>query len=493
MNLKKSFIKNNIHVLAANIFIYLSGIFLTPLVIKTSGEGTYGQYVLIISVLGVIYGLSSLGVGHKARRLIASENQPEKRAELFYPPFIFQFSISLVIGLLLILFLPFFNRWFFEDSLGVKGIYLLIYLLLYFLYSQSVDFFRNTHRMGNFSTATLFQPYAHIGISLFIYFYTGSLDVRKLLYSQVISFFIIGSFFMFMLVREIGFKPKFPQINVLKYEIAFGLPIVFGYIVDQILAISDRYVIAGFFSVNSVAYYTVAYSLGSLPVFFAKVSGVVLPPILSLQVDNDNQEEGEKMVNATIKGYLLLTIPYIFGCAILGYPILELYANSSTAREGHIIMPVVAFGIVFYGLSLILMNVLFVSMKTRDMFSGNLTAAVLNLGLNFLFIPLIGNIIVAAVTTVFSYLVLFGFIYYKLRKIWNMKIDKSFILKVIGSSVMMFAFLSIMLNGESNVSLTVERLVGLMFGGFGVYGIFILIFQAVDLREIITMLEISRK
>lgn len=455
MNINKNFIFNNIQVLSAHILIYTSGLFLTPLVIKTSGEEIYGKYVLLISVTGFIFGISSFGVGYRAKRFLPGIDEKSKRIKLFYPQFNFQLITNITLSIITILIFPFLEKIFFDGRVGINFQYILIYLLVNTIFSQTADFFRNTHRITYFNLATLFQPYLHIGISLSLFYFIGKLSVQNLFNSQIVSLALIGGIFYFLMLKEIGINFSLPKKETFPEELKFGLPLLFGYIIDQILAISDRFVIAGSISSESVGYYAVAYSLGNLPIFFAKVSGVVLPPILARQVDKDEKVNGEKLVEGTILGFIVISFPFILGSLILGYPILNLYASQSTAEASYFLISIISLGVLFYGLSLILMNLLFISMETKEMLIGNVTAALVNLILNLIFIPIFKNNIIAAITTVISYIILFLFVFYKIKSYWTIKFDIMFIIKIIVSASVMFLVLFYLLdlNLKSNLSL----------------------------------------
>ena len=94
----------------------------------------------------------------------------------------------------------------------------------------------------------------------------------------------------FKMVREIGFKITLPNIPQLVGDIKLGFPLVLVYLVDFILNSSDRYVVTAFMSITAVGYYNSAYALGSFIVLLPKISGVVLPPLVSRAVDSGNED-----------------------------------------------------------------------------------------------------------------------------------------------------------------------------------------------------------
>ena len=87
----RSFIKDNSIVLVGVALVYMKGIILMPIIIKTVGVTIYGGFVLFSSILGIAFGLSSFGAGFRAKRFMPSAGNMQARRELFYPQF---FSLS---------------------------------------------------------------------------------------------------------------------------------------------------------------------------------------------------------------------------------------------------------------------------------------------------------------------------------------------------------------------------------------------------------------
>jgi len=161
----------------------------------------------------------------------------------------------------------------------------------------------------------------------------------------------------------------------------------------------------------------------------------VLTPLLCRAVDEDKKKEAKSLVNYALKLFLVLVIPFIAGSFVLSKPLLTIFANQEVANAAHLIMPIVAIGILFFGLSIILSEVLFVQMKTKIIFIVLAGAALLNLLLNIVFIYMFRNIIIAALTTFVSYFVAFVFLNSKIQKSFRIKYDSIFILKLVCSAV----------------------------------------------------------
>lgn len=407
-------IRKSLYTLIGHFLIYAQGLFLTPLVIKISGPEVYGKYILLTSYLGIVFGISSLGVGISARRSLPSLDTQNERGNLFYPQFLFQLIMVTSLALVsMILFkvtniynkLPHFSLWLIP-----------FYLLSYTFHSQGTDYFRYTHRIGVFNFSTISQPYLFVGITLMIYFTMHRLDVTTLLFSLSISCIIISLLLMIFVWREIGLPKRFYKVKELIAEIRLGFPVVLSFIVDTILSVGDRYIISIFLSDRDVGMYAPAYTLGSLLIFIPKVFGVVLPPILCRYMDANDIHAAKDLNLKAIRFYLLLIIPYIAGSWVLGKEVLTIYTNHEIAAKAWMVTPFVATGMLFYGLILIYSNILFIRLRTMLLFRINAMASFLNVILNILFLWIIPDIIVSAIVTLLSYMISYFLLVSKIKK-----------------------------------------------------------------------------
>lgn len=480
----KTFIKNNRTVLIGHILIYAQGIILMPLIIKTVGVTVYGGFILVSTMVGLIYGISSFGVGFKSGRFLPSTEGKEARSAIFYPQFFFQLLSLVFLSLIFIIFFPFIDRLFFKGELFFLKWLVFPWLFFNFLYSQSISYFLSTHRVKYFNNATVAFPYINIVLIVSIYLATRSLSVNILFITQILSYILLVIPLTLLLFREIGFKFLLPEPKSLMDDIKLGFPLRVNYIMDFLLSSSDRYLITYFMTVSAVGYYNPGFALGALIVFFPKVSGVVLVPLLSKAVDTGKMAEAQNMLNYTIKGFLLLAIPYIAGIAVLSGPLLKLLANTEVSRKAYMVAPVVATATLFFGLNIILSNVLWVKMKTSIMLKMNVFAAVTSIILNLVFLYIFKNILVAAFSALVNYLVVFIFIRWEVMKFWLVQFEWLTIIKSITASIVMGIVLYWLSSNSRNNSCGILFLLGEILIGIVIYGLVLFIMKTFSYKEL---------
>ena len=443
MTAYKEFIRNNVIVMIGQLLSYAKGIILIPIIIKTVGETIYGGYTLINSIIGLVFGISSLGVGFTFMRYIPSAKEKEARRNLYYPQFSIQLINVIIFSLILILMYPLLARVFIKGEVTFSPWLIAPYLIFYYLFSQSTSYFRYTHRVNYYNYATIAYPYIHIALIFLIYYYLKDLSINLLFASLIISSVFVGVPLFYKIVREIGFKFTLPNASKLIKDIKLGYPLVVANLVDIALGSSDRFIIAALISVTSVGYYAPAYALGSLIIFLPKVSGVVLPPLMCKSVDEGNKEHAQNMVNYMLKGFLLIAIPFVFGCAALAKPILTLLANKEVALQAYWVTPVIALGMLFYGLNIILYNIFFVQLRTKALLKINFYNAVINIVLNICLLYIFKNILFAAIASFISYLLIFIFVMKTVSRTWAVSISILIISRSIIASIIMYAVISV--------------------------------------------------
>jgi len=251
---------------------------------------------------------------------------------------------------------------------------------------------------------------------------------------RVISFFIL----FFLVKRQIGIRR--PHFSRIKEYLSFGLPTIPGGISYWVVASSDRYVIAYFLGATSVGIYSAGYALGTILFLVATALGLVLFPTLSKLYDEGQMDKVKTHLRYSLKYFLALAIPFVFGAAMLSEQVLRIFSTPDIAAEGNLIVPLVASATLFFGITVVMGQSLALVKKTRILGVTWIVAGVVNLLLNILLIPHIG-ILAAAITTLIAYSLALGIVTYYSVKELRFSIEWGFILKSLIASAIMSLFI----------------------------------------------------
>lgn len=490
--MKKEFIKDSSGAFIVHILVYLKGIFLMPIIIKTVGISVYGSFALLTSMVGIAYGLSSLGVGTKSNRYLPSTSSNDERAKLFYPPFYFQLMMISLISVIVVIFQDAILS-IISDGDIVFSIYIIpLYLFLYSLYAYSYNYVRNTSRILYMNLIGVAFAYGHV---LFIFLYSkyiGLIDINILFLSQALVALIVSIPIMIIIYKELNFRFLFFKFNELKEQIKIGFPLVLNLVVDFILSASDRFVLAYFMGAFAVGLYVPAYTLGSIILLIPKAIGTVVPQLMAKSVDSGNFENAKNLFFNSAKILIVTSIPFIFGIYLIGHEALMLLTNEEVAIKGQYIATIVAIGSLFYGLNLIMSQANMVDLKTGVIFKANVIAAVLNLVLNIAILSFIQNIYVPAVTTVISFMIASVYFYKSLDVKW---IDNKIILlllKVCIVSILMFLFVSSVMMVLPELSIFISMIIKILLS-LVIYFILVIIFKIYNINQLKNMKRVFVK
>jgi O-antigen/teichoic acid export membrane protein len=476
-----------------HLLIYAQGVILMPIIIKTIGVRVYGGYIILISIVGFVIGISSFGVGFRRSRFLPSAQDIGERQALFYPQFYFHLASLMLLSLVLIWSFPAIDKLFLKGEVSFSIWLVIPYFIFYILYSQTIDYFRYTHRINYFNFSTVSFAWLNIAFILLLFFLSYRLTINVLFIIQIVSSILVALPLAIKIFREIGLRFVLPNLSNLAKDVKLGFPLVLVHIVEFILNSSDRYVVTAFISITAVGYYNSAYALGSFIILFPKISGVVLPPLLSKAVDTGNKDEARTMVNYTVKGFLLAAIPFVVGSALMSKPLLTLLANVEVANNAFLVTPIVALGTLFYGLNIILSNVLFVQLKTAVIFKMNFFAAIMNLCLNLLIFYFIPNILIAAISTFLSYFVAFVFMHRVVAIDWPVDYDFKTIIKSIVAASVMAVVLALTSSRLAITGPRVSFVMGEIIIGIAVYCLVIFLLKAFSHKELLKLKEFMIK
>jgi O-antigen/teichoic acid export membrane protein len=203
------------------------------------------------------------------------------------------------------------------------------------------------------------------------------------------------------------------------------------------------------------------------------ILSVVLPKFF----DENNLNEVKNYLSYSLKYFLLIMTPAVFGLSILSHQLLTIFSTKEIANNAYLVVPFIGVSMYIYGLILFFIIILNLAKKTKLVAIIWAIAALLNLILNLIFTPIFG-IVAAAVITLISYLCALVLMWYFAFKEFQFKIDWDFIAKSLISSILMVLFIA-WFGPKSLFSVILSIILGVF-----IYGILIFSFRGVGKKEI---------
>lgn len=238
----------------------------------------------------------------------------------------------------------------------------------------------------------------------------------------------------------IVFRKKVFDKKLFKKFLKYGIPMIGVWGVSWLLNYCDRYIIVLFYNSSDVGIYDMSCKLAenSLNMIISSFTLAIYPILIRIW-----KEEGKNAVELKlkemIKYYFILVIPAIIGLACISEKI-YLGILDPKYSSGRNIIIISCIGMMFNGLTAIINKVWQLNEKTKKIFYIMIFSVILNIALNFIFIPKFG-ITVAALTTLISYILTTIITTIFIKKEFKLYVDVKSLLKTIVSSSIMAVFI----------------------------------------------------
>jgi len=469
----QKFAKDTLVIGIANVLVALSRIILLPLLTKTLGAHDYGIWAQAQVTISLVLGGVGLGLPYALTRFLPAKTDEGEIREEFWSVFSLVSLTTFAVSLILIAAAGPIAGAFFEGSTRIVRITGLI-ILTWSLDSALLSLFRAFRQMKRYALFVVGDAYLELAVIAFLVLKGHAL--LSLLWT-VLAVRILVFIPLFFLINS-QVRIKRPHFSKIKEYLSFGLPTIPGNLASWVVASSDRYIIGYFLGASSVGVYSATYALGNIPIMLATVLGFVLPPTLSQLYDEGRIDEVRTHLSYSLKYLLMMAIPFVCGAAVLSNQILGLFSTTEIASQGYYVVPPVALATLILCICVPFGQTLLLMKKTKVIGLAYMVAALINLGLNLLIVPIWG-ILGAAITTLIAYSVLLDIELHYSRKDFRFDIDWHFIIKsLVASGIMTFAIW--LMHPQSNLTTITTIIVGMV-----IYGVALLLLKGFTKDEML--------
>jgi len=378
----------------------LVGIIAMPIVTRLFPPGVYGNYILVVATVSLLSAIATAWIGSSTIRFYPAYKLSDELNKFY--SILLKLTIFSV-GIISILFL--IVLFLLKNRISSNLLFLMYVGVLFFVISSFsgilVNLLRAKRKVVQYSAFSIWGSVAGlgIGIAIVLVLHTG---VEGLLWGTIISTVIA-----IPLLWKISLgMPSLRDGNIrsqMGWEIAkYGIPVIAINVLSWAQSLSDRYILEFFRGSIEVGIYSASYALSERSIFlivslFLIASGPIVYNIWEGQGVKASQEFMEKLT----RYYLLFGLPAAVGLSILAKPIVHILV-APQYYPGYMVIPLIAFGAFFVGIAHRFTEGLSYYKRTDILMFCYLASVVLNIFLNFIFIPKYGYM-AAAITTFISY------------------------------------------------------------------------------------------
>jgi len=441
----------------------LLGFLLVPVYTRVLSQADFGRLEILQTFLKVLLFLIPLGFTSALLKCYHrdAKNQTQKR-ELVSTAFIF----ILLLAVLEILFLSFF-----AGSLSCFLIKInfpiIIYLLLgsaFFavLTELTLSFLRAREKSKRYILFFILRFILILGATLYLVLGLD-LGLSGVILGGLIGQAIVCTFALSYLLKYV--KIVYSK-RALTRLLAFGLPILPASIAMWVMDLSDRYFLRFFGNFSEVALYSLGYRIGFILEVLLVIPFQLAWPAFSFRIAK--RQDHRKIYVRTLTYFFLIATFGVLVLSFFGPEIIKILAPSNYASAFRVV-PAVALAYVFYGLHFVLAPGIHLREKTKYYPFLIIFPAILNIILNFYFVPRYG-MIGAAVTTVFSFVLVLILTYFVSQHFYPLKQEWRRLIRILTMAAIVFGLSRFLFWPEESVGI-LTKVVLLLFFWIGLWGL----------------------
>lgn len=411
--IEKKAYKEVSHYMVGNVSVAILGFAISLLysrMFDPEAFGIYSQVSGVYSLIVQIYGGWMISSIQRYAPQYIINNEKEQFYGSFCVGHVFMAVVFLLVGNLLLLVYPFSDLY---------RILIFIYAFVYLVEELMMifcAFLQVEGKSARYSNAIVLKNFFKVILILWLYYFC---DVRSVV-TIVLGIFLtelIQCVWLAISNRYWSFfRIEYFRAGLMKQMMQYGLPLMGVAVTTWVLNVSDRYVIGFYCLAADVGIYSYAYSIAHT-LFYTLMQGVILGayPRIVTKWETEGAEGAQIEIAKYWRMFLLLILPCCVGAICVSQDFFRALI-ADQYYDGYRVFAIIAVSMFVLGCTQFTNKIWELRGDTKRVLVLNIIAAVTNIVLNFLLIPVLGYI-VAAYTTVAAQI-----IYVIVSVIWSQKI-----------------------------------------------------------------------
>lgn len=438
---------------------------LVPFYTNFISPADYGVIANIFAYIAILNVFFSIGM-ESGYFKFASTLEVGNKKQNFSHPFIAVFFNSLILSSVIFFFPGVFEPVF---QTGTQYLVLIQYtaLILFFDAIALVPFayLRLNNKAKIFAMFKIINVVINVAMNL-ILIIGYNMGIEAILISNLVASFATVILLLPIIIKNLDFEFNRELLSEL---LRFSLPYIPAGISANIIQVINRPMLLYLTDDETTGIFTANYKLGIIMMLFVTIFDFAWRPFfLNHAKDPDAKRIFSKVMTLFVAIGCLVTLT----TSVFLPEIIQIFGESY--RSGFYIVPVILLAYIFNGIYVNLMPGIYFEKKTKYLPLITGIAAVLNVGMNFLLIPIMG-MMGAAIATLVSYISMAGGIYIVAQKYYRVDYEYGKI-----------GFLFISLFASFGAFLFLETVMGIHWyvGAIGViiFSIMVVLFRIFDLK-----------
>lgn len=400
-----------------NLSLKAIGLILLPLYTTHLSVNDYGALALLEITSMLIVSILSFKLSTSMMRWCSVEKDNNRQKELVFTTYLFSIFIIILINALTSPFHSGLSNLFFNSrDFGIYFLILVASASIEILNYFPLELIRMREKSLMYISIVLVRLALILSLTIYLIVYKH-LGIKGVLIAQLIG--QIGVYFLTLpfLLRNIKFRIDFKE---LKAMLAYGIPLSFTAIAMMLLTVGDRFLIKYYLNYAEVGVYSLGYKIASvLNMFVIQSFTMGFLPVAYRMFD---KPEAGRFFSKTLTYLVLVMVMLGMLLSIFSKELIEGFSRNADYYIAYKIVPFIVFAFTLKGIQYVFSLGLHFVKKTKYNAIIVLSVAVINIGLNSIFIPYF-KIYGAAITTIICWVIM-AIVFHKIaNKLYPVKYE----------------------------------------------------------------------
>lgn len=346
----------------------------------------YGTYSQLLMAINLVSSLFMLGLPNSINYFLGKSYSDKERTDFLSVYYTLNTILSFIIGLVLVLAIPFLEQYFKNELIKSFWYFLAVYPWTKVIMSSTENLLICYNKNNVLMAYKILNSSALLGAILLIQAVNGSFRQYMILFLSVEVVFTAATYF-FAKKNSVGLKPSLNK-ELIKTILTFSIPIGFASMLGTINIELDKLVITSMFSTEDLAVYTNASKELPVTIIATSLTAVLLPQAVKYLSNNQKKEAVDLWKSATTISFSIIGFIAV-ACIVFAPEVLTvLYSEKYLAGVGvfRVYSIVLLLRCTYFGMMLNSMG------KTKFILYSSVGTLLLNFLLNYLFYYLFGFI-----------------------------------------------------------------------------------------------------
>lgn len=412
----------------------LTGLILVPIYTNDRylSADDYGILNLIEANLQILIIIFTFGLSFAFERWYWDKEFIEKRKSIFFTILVFTTLVASVLVAGSLLFATPLSELLFDNA-GYRWIVILMFANagLEIIAQTPNSLIRLSEKPVLYTTANLAKLVTSVFFTV-LFLIPMQMGLKGVYYAQIIGltvyFVMLSRFLISNSMIAFEWRITFDMIR-------FRLPLLMPILALGVLNFSDRYIISNLSGMADTGVYSLGAKLANtIKVFLITAIWLALTPTIYKMMDQPNN----KRFYSKVMTYLSFTvIIFMMLFSFFSEELIILVSDESVYLDASHIIPLTSLAIFFGMLKDVSLIGLNITKRVTAVATTTIAIMLVNLGMNFLLVPLMG-IIGAAVANVFSQVLFFIIIYRLAQKNFTIPYELVKIFKMLAVAIVLF-------------------------------------------------------